>query len=60
MEPVTLRVNDAGSALGLSRSKVYDLIAAGKLEAVKLGGRTLVTASSIRALVDASPRMEAA
>jgi hypothetical protein len=36
---------------------VYRLIAAGKLEAVKLGSRTLVTAASIEALLASLPRV---
>lgn len=51
MEPVTLTINDACKAIGLGRSKLYELIADKQLETVKLGGRTLVKVSSIKALV---------
>ena len=45
-------VEGAGRCLGgIGRTTVYGLIAAGKLEAVKLGSRTLVTAASIEALL---------
>jgi excisionase family DNA binding protein len=42
---------------GIGRTKVYDLIAAGKLEAVKLGSRTLITAASIEVLLASLPRV---
>ena len=37
-------------ALGLGRSKTYELIQAGKLETVTIGRRRLVRAASVRAL----------
>jgi excisionase family DNA binding protein len=48
MEPVTLSIADAMKAIGIGRTKIYELIGAKKLRAVRLGGRT----DSIRALVD--------
>ncbi len=42
---------------GIGRTTVYGLIAAGKLEAVKLGSRTLITAASIDALLASLPRV---
>ena len=41
----------------IGRTTVYGLIAAGKLEAVKLGSRTLITAASIDALLASLPRV---
>jgi excisionase family DNA binding protein len=52
MEPVTLSIADAMKAIGIGRTKIYELIGAKKLRAVRLGGRTLVRTDSIRALVD--------
>jgi excisionase family DNA binding protein len=50
-------VEDSGRRLGgIGRTTVYGLIAAGKLEAVKLGSRTLITAASIEALLASLPR----
>jgi excisionase family DNA binding protein len=40
----------------IGRTTIYGLIAAGRLEAVKLGSRTLVTAASINALIANLPR----
>ncbi len=51
-------VEGAGRCLGgIGRTTVYGLIAAGKLEAVKLGSRTLITAASIDALLASLPRV---
>jgi excisionase family DNA binding protein len=53
MEPIAVSINDTARALGLGRTSIYQLIAEGKLEAFKLGRRTLVRVDSIRRLVDA-------
>lgn len=52
MEVITISIDDAAAVLGIGRTKLYELIAAGNLEAVKLGRRTLVKTASIRALVN--------
>jgi excisionase family DNA binding protein len=52
MEPLTLTIGDTKKAIGLGRTKIYDLISQGKLETVKIGSRTLVKTASIRALVE--------
>lgn len=44
-------VHEAAKALGLGRSKVYDLIAEGKLQTITIGRRRLVRIASIKALV---------
>lgn len=54
MEPVTVTVQGARAALGLGTTKIYELIGTGKLQTVKVGRRTLVKISSIRALVEAA------
>lgn len=51
MEILTASVEDAGKAIGIGRTKTYELIAEGRLKALKLGRRTLITTSSIRQLV---------
>ncbi len=50
---LAVSINDTAKALGLGRTSIYQLIAEGKLEAFKLGRRTLVRVDSIRRLVDA-------
>ena len=51
MEPLVLSVNDAAKALSLGRTSIYAMIAAGRLEAFKLGRRTLIKVDSIRRVV---------
>jgi excisionase family DNA binding protein len=46
-------INDTARALSLGRTSIYAMIADGRLEAFKLGRRTLVKAESVRRLVDA-------
>lgn len=45
------RINDATRIIGLGRSAIYGLIASGKLKAIKIGGRTLITRTAIEALI---------
>ena len=49
--PLTHTLNAAAQLTGLSRSTLYRHAAAGTLRLVKVGGRTLVDADSLRALV---------
>ena len=49
--PLTHTLNAAAQLTGLSRSTLYRHAAAGALRLVKVGGRTLVDADSLRALV---------
>jgi hypothetical protein len=46
----------SAEALGISRGSVYGLIGAGKLDARKLGSRTLISVQSRRALADNLPK----
>jgi excisionase family DNA binding protein len=50
MEPICVSINDTACALGIGRTKIYELINAGQLETVKIGRRTLVRIASIRAI----------
>jgi hypothetical protein len=43
--------------LGISHASLYRLIAAGLLDARKLGGKTLITAASIERLVADLPKV---
>lgn len=52
MDPVTVTIDGAKKALGIGTTKIYELIADGRLRTVKLGRRTLVRTDSIRDLVD--------
>lgn len=52
LETVTASINDTAKSLGVGKTKVYELIHAGKLDIIKIGRRTLVRADSIRALAN--------
>ena len=51
LEPLTVRIPVAVQLTGIGRSKIYELIAAGKLDIVKVGASTLITVASLRRLV---------
>ena len=51
MEQLAVSINDTAKALGLGRTSIYSMIGDGRLEAFKLGQRTLIKAKSIRRLV---------
>lgn len=52
MEPLAISINDAAKVLSLGRTSIYALIGDGKLDAFKLGRRTLVKTDSIRRLIN--------
>lgn len=51
MEPLALSINDAARALSLGRTSIYAMIGDGRLQAFKLGRRTLIKMESIRRVV---------
>lgn len=44
-------IAEACHAVGIGRSKLYELIAQGRLQTRKIGSRTLIPAESLRALI---------
>ncbi len=50
MELLAISINDTAKALGVGRSSVYSLLKAGRLDAIKIGRRTLLTTESIKRL----------
>jgi excisionase family DNA binding protein len=52
MEKLAYSIHETAEVLSLGRTSVYAMIADGRLEAFKMGRRTLVKAESIRRLVD--------
>ncbi|QJU56974.1 helix-turn-helix domain-containing protein [Sphingomonas sp. AP4-R1] len=50
-EPICVRVNEAARMIGVGRTKLYELIAAGEVETVKLGKATRITTASLHDLV---------
>jgi excisionase family DNA binding protein len=53
MEKIFYRPAEAAAALGLSKSLVYQLIAAGTLASARVGRAVLVPAESLRAFAEA-------
>ncbi|MEZ5709069.1 MAG: helix-turn-helix domain-containing protein [Blastomonas sp.] len=51
LEPLAYSINDACRVSSLGRTRLYELIAEGRLEARKIGNRTIVPAESLRALI---------
>jgi hypothetical protein len=56
--PITVSIKDAQAITGISRSRVYELIGLGELDAVKDGDRTLITMASIERRQSALPRAQ--
>jgi excisionase family DNA binding protein len=50
-------VGEAVRMFGIGRTKLYELIQRGDIEAVKLGRRTLIRAASARAFMESLPRL---
>jgi excisionase family DNA binding protein len=48
-------VAETCAALGLGKTNLYRMIAAGEIETIRIGGRRLVPAASIQALLDGRP-----
>jgi excisionase family DNA binding protein len=55
-----LRVREACASLSISRSKLYEEVAAGRLRALKAGSRTLIPTKSIDAWLSSLPEAKAA
>jgi hypothetical protein len=59
LKPFAVTIRKAQVLLGdKSRSEVYEAVAHGKLVALKDGGKTLITLSSIEAYMASLPRAE--
>lgn len=53
-------IKDAGALLGgLCRASVYNAVNRGDLELVKVGGRSIITAKSIQALIERGQKVAA-
>ncbi|MBS0474319.1 MAG: helix-turn-helix domain-containing protein [Proteobacteria bacterium] len=51
VEPICVKVNEAARMIGVGRTKLYELIASGEIEAIKLGKSTRITTASLKKLV---------
>ncbi len=54
-DKLTYTITETSRAVGIARTTIYRLLSEGKLRGIKLGGRTLILASSLRELIAASP-----
>lgn len=52
LEPLAYSVSEACRVSSLGKTHVYKLIAAGQLQTRKIGGRTLIPAASLNALIN--------
>jgi excisionase family DNA binding protein len=50
-------ISEAVRLFGIGRTKLYELIHSGDIEAIKLGRRTLVRAQSVRNFIEGLPRI---
>ena len=57
-QPIAYTIRGAIAASGLSRSRIYELLARGVLKARKDGRKTLVLADSLATYIDSLPPMQ--
>lgn len=50
--PLAYSINEASRATSLGRTRLYQLIAAGQLKAIKIGNRTLIPAHALHKLLE--------
>jgi len=52
LEPLAVRVPEACRMIGVGRSKLYELIADGTIEVVKIGSITVIPVAQLRAMIE--------
>lgn len=57
VEPITVRIPDAVRMTGLSKTKIYHLIASGDIEAAKVGRATVVFVESLNAFLQSQRKL---
>lgn len=57
-ERLAYTISQAASVSGHGRTRIYELIGQGALDARRSGGRTLIMADSLRAYLENLPRAE--
>ena len=55
-EPITVRIKEACRITGIGRSKLYELIAEGEIDIIKIGAMTLIPVDSLRGLINRARR----
>jgi excisionase family DNA binding protein len=51
-ERISVRIPEACRLIGISRSKLYELIEAGEIQTAKVGASRLILVSSLRTFVE--------
>ena len=51
MDRLLLRPTEAAEAIGIGRSKVYELLASGEIPAIRIGGSVRVPVDALRAWI---------
>jgi excisionase family DNA binding protein len=51
-EPIAVRIPEAIRLIGIGRSKLYELMASGDVEVVKVGRCTLIPTASLHRLIE--------
>lgn len=59
VEPLAVRIPQAAHMLGIGKSKLYEFIATGEIETIKVGRSTLIPTESLRAFVTRRRRSDA-
>jgi excisionase family DNA binding protein len=57
VDAINLTINEFCAAFKIGRTKAYELIAAGEVEAIKLGNKTLIPYAELEKLQARLPRM---
>lgn len=57
LEALAMPAHQAFAALGVGRTTGFKLIADGKLTALKLGGKTIITLGEMRRFLDSLPKV---
>ncbi len=52
MDRILLRPMEVAEAIGVGRSKVYELLASGALPSIRIGGRVRVPVAELREWID--------
>jgi excisionase family DNA binding protein len=52
MDRILLRPIEAAEAIGIGRSKVYELLASGELPSIRIGGSVRVPVDALRAWIE--------
>ena len=52
------QTKDAARSLGIGLTKLYEFIGSGDLDAVKIGGRTVITAESMTRFLASRPKAD--